>query len=84
MGRIVDRLIEKYDDGLNVTYFFHGDNPKADILIDEIGGYIYKCFGYIYKRFASNSDEEKMYYRLDLDEYYNRRYYDRRNNKACK
>jgi len=77
MGRIVDRLIEKYDDGLNVTYFLHGDNPKADILIDEIGGYIYKCF-------ASNYDEEKMYYRLDFDEYYNRRYYDRRNIKVSK
>lgn len=55
MGRIVkSRKVEEHYDGLNVTYFLLGENPKPDILVDDVEG-VY------YQQFAINIYNEKMY-----------------------
>jgi hypothetical protein len=58
MGKIVKRIIEKYNDGLNTTYFLHGDKPLPKMLIDEIENCIYITLGY-------NSFNERMYVRIE-------------------
>ena len=56
----VNRTIEKYDDGLNVTYFLHGDQPAPIILIDDIEQVVYHSFGW-------NSYGERMYIQTSME-----------------
>lgn len=60
MGYFVNRTIEEFDDGLNTTYFLHGDQPLPKFLFDDIE----QC---LYCRFGSNFLGEKMYFRVDFD-----------------
>jgi hypothetical protein len=62
MGKFIqDREIERYDDGLNTTYFLHGPEPKPKVFIDDTTG-IY------YFRFAKNAQGEDMYFMRGLND----------------
>ncbi len=59
MGHFVIREIERYDDGLNVTYFISGPNPPT-VFIDDIEGCYYFAIGW-------NAYKERMYMKRDFE-----------------
>ena len=58
MGKFVNRKIEEYWDGLNTTWFLHGDEPLPRVLVDDIS----QC---TFKQFGENAYGQKMYYRVE-------------------
>lgn len=58
MGKFVERMIEEYWDGLNTTYFLHGEEPLPRVLVDDIS----QC---TLHKFGTNAMGEKMYYRVE-------------------
>ena len=59
MAKFIERDIEEYDDGLNITYFLHGDKPLSKTLIDDIEQVYYKRFGW-------NSFDEPVYFKIRM------------------
>jgi len=63
MGKIINRTIEclkeEVNDHINKDYFFHGEYPRAEILLDDIS----QC---IYQKIATNIFGEDMYEKIPM------------------